>query len=118
VNDDEIARLADDLTAAFRAAKPSAQAELDAQLDAFQAAFHAIQKARDTQAAIAWCAPAVDVLFDSARAKGFTLPDWFVEIVSIVELHATREKIKSATESMRKALEELAKTQPLRDESK
>jgi len=109
VNDDDIRKLADDLAAAFRAHKPKTQEELDEQLAYFQATFHAIQKERDAPTAIAWCAPAIDVLQESARADGWTVPDWFAEIVSIVQLQATREKIKSATESLAKALEDVVR---------
>ncbi len=110
MNDEEIRQIADDLSAAFRGNKPKTQAELDAQLARFQAAFHAIQKERDTPVAIAWCAPAIDVLEESARAGGFTVPDWFAEIVSIVQLHATSEKIKSATKGLAEALDLLTRS--------
>ena len=43
------------------------------------------------------------------RRGGFPLPDWFAEIVSIVHLQATSERIKSATEGLAKALDELAR---------
>lgn len=110
VDDAEISRLADAMPAAFRAHRPATQQELDEQLLAFQAAFHAIQRARDTPTAIAWCGPAIDVLQESANAHALTLPAWFGEIVSIVHLHAASEKIKALSGDLAKALDQLART--------
>jgi hypothetical protein len=109
VNDQEICRLADAMPAAFRANRPKTPQELNAQLDAFQAAFHAIQRARDTPTAIAWCGPTIDVLQESARARDLALPGWFAEIVSIVHLHTASEKIKSLTGDLARAIEELSR---------
>jgi hypothetical protein len=110
MNDDDIRGIADGLAVAFRGSRPRQQTELDAQLAHFQAAFHAIQKERDAPTAIAWCAPAIDVLAENARAYGLTVPDWFADILTIVQLQAASERIKSATEGLKKALEDLARS--------
>jgi hypothetical protein len=97
------------MAAAFRAERPKTPQELDAQLTAFQAAFLGIQRERDPKTAIAWCGPAIDVLQESAQTRGFSLPDWFTEIASIVQLHALSEQIKSATAGLAKALDDIEK---------
>ena len=109
LSDEEIRRIADELLAGLRAAKPRTQQELAARLEAFQAVFHAVQKDRGTPSALASCAPAIDGLEEVAREGGYRLPEWFLEIVSIVHLQATRDRIRAATEGLSKALDDVTR---------